>query len=170
MTKQTTIVVTGSLRVKNDFDWVRSRYLTLCILCTKIQLTTFWKIGLCVSCKVSFKERSCKKCQIRLSGKNTEKSPFVEAAQKVLGVKYIYVKDSQVSDLLLTLKHLRENNGDMISINVAYVIILVCRYVFCTCSTKTYLYNVDPLKAHFYKVKLGSSGVYIIFLTSAQKT
>ena len=30
--------------------------------------------------------------------------------------------------------------------------------------TKTYLYNFDPLKTHFYIVKLGFTGVYIIFL------
>ena len=41
--------------------------------------------------------------------------------------------------------------------------------------TKTCLYNVDPppsprpLKPHFYIVKLGFIGVYIIFLISAQK-
>ena len=35
--------------------------------------------------------------------------------------------------------------------------------------TKTYLYNYDPLKPHFYIVKLGFTGVYIIFLTSVQK-
>ena len=29
--------------------------------------------------------------------------------------------------------------------------------------TKTYLYNFDRLKAHFYIVKLGLTGVYIIF-------
>ena len=33
--------------------------------------------------------------------------------------------------------------------------------------TKTYLYNFDPLKPHFYIVKLGFTGVYIIFLISA---
>ena len=33
---------------------------------------------------------------------------------------------------------------------------------------KTYLYNFDPLKPHFYIVKLGFRGVYIIFLISAQ--
>ena len=32
---------------------------------------------------------------------------------------------------------------------------------------KTRLYNFDPLKPHFYKVKLGFTGVYIIFLISA---
>ena len=35
--------------------------------------------------------------------------------------------------------------------------------------TKTYLYNFDPLKPHFCIVKLGFTGVYIIFLLSAQK-
>ena len=35
--------------------------------------------------------------------------------------------------------------------------------------TKTCLYNVDPLKPHFYIVKLGFIGVYIIFRISAQK-
>ena len=35
--------------------------------------------------------------------------------------------------------------------------------------TKTYLCNFDPLKLHFYIVKLGLTGVYIIFLISSQK-
>ena len=35
--------------------------------------------------------------------------------------------------------------------------------------TKTWLYNFDPLKPHFYIVKLGFTGVYITFLISAQK-
>ena len=35
--------------------------------------------------------------------------------------------------------------------------------------TKTYLYNFDPLKPHFYIVKLGFTGVCIMFLISAQK-
>ena len=30
--------------------------------------------------------------------------------------------------------------------------------------TETCLYNFDPLKPHFYIVKLGFTGVYIIFL------
>ena len=34
--------------------------------------------------------------------------------------------------------------------------------------TKTCLYNFDPLKPHFYIVKLGFTGVYVIFLISAQ--
>ena len=36
--------------------------------------------------------------------------------------------------------------------------------------TKTCLYNFYPLKPHFYVVKLGFTGVYIIFLIFAQKT
>ena len=35
--------------------------------------------------------------------------------------------------------------------------------------TKTCLYNIDPLKPHFYIVKLGFTGVYFIFLISAQR-
>ena len=35
---------------------------------------------------------------------------------------------------------------------------------------KIYLYNSDPYKLHFYIVELGFTGVYIIFLTSAQNT
>ena len=34
--------------------------------------------------------------------------------------------------------------------------------------TKTCRYNIDPLKPHFYIVKLGFTGVYIIFLIFAQ--
>ena len=35
-------------------------------------------------------------------------------------------------------------------------------------SRKRALYTFDPLKSHFYIVKLGFTGVYIIFLISAQ--
>ena len=35
--------------------------------------------------------------------------------------------------------------------------------------TKTYLHNYGPLKPHFYIVKPGFTGVYIIFLISVQK-
>ena len=43
---------------------------------------------------------------------------------------------------------------------------LVAHVIFIT---KTYLYNFDLLKPHFYIVKLGFTGVYLIFLISAQK-
>ena len=35
--------------------------------------------------------------------------------------------------------------------------------------TITCLYNFDPIKPHFYKVKLAFIGVYIVFLITAQK-
>ena len=35
--------------------------------------------------------------------------------------------------------------------------------------TKTRLYHFDPLKSHFYVVKLGFKGVYILFRIPAQK-
>ena len=38
---------------------------------------------------------------------------------------------------------------------------------YCPNITKTRRYNLDPLKPHFYIVKLGFTGVYIIFLISA---
>ena len=38
-----------------------------------------------------------------------------------------------------------------------------------TPSRKHALYNIYPLKPHFYVVKLGFTGVYIIFLISAQE-
>ena len=41
--------------------------------------------------------------------------------------------------------------------------------LFGTVITKTYLYSFDPLEPHFYIVKLGFTGVYIIFLISVQK-
>ena len=39
----------------------------------------------------------------------------------------------------------------------------------CIRITKTYLYDFDPFKPHSYIAKLGFTGVYIIFLISAQK-
>ena len=47
-----------------------------------------------------------------------------------------------------------------------FIIILVkCSYI-----TKSCLYKVDPLKPHFYIVKLGFTEVYIIFLNFCSKT
>ena len=47
-------------------------------------------------------------------------------------------------------------------------VILISIGIQSECITKTYLYNVDPLQPHFYIVKLGYTGVDIIFLISAQ--
>ena len=50
---------------------------------------------------------------------------------------------------------------------VVIVFSVLCFQIFTI--TKTCLYIFDPLKPHFDIVKLGSTGVYIIFLISAQK-
>ena len=44
----------------------------------------------------------------------------------------------------------------------------ICRMYSDRHITKTCLYNVDPLKPHFYIVKQGFTGVYIIFLIFAK--
>ena len=52
------------------------------------------------------------------------------------------------------------------------VLLSLCTYGF-ICGvcfviiTKTRLYNFDPLKLHLYIVKLGFTGIYLIFLISA---
>ena len=46
---------------------------------------------------------------------------------------------------------------------------VLCCFTDAVDITKTCLYDFYPLKPHFYTVKLGFTGVYIIFLISAQK-
>ena len=47
--------------------------------------------------------------------------------------------------------------------------VVVCLlFLFVSSITKTCLYNFEPLKPHFYIIKLRFTGVYIIFLISAQ--
>ena len=46
--------------------------------------------------------------------------------------------------------------------------LLVKETWYTSASRKTCLYNIDPLKPHFYIVKLGFTGVYIIFLIFAR--
>ena len=50
---------------------------------------------------------------------------------------------------------------------LGFVVLSVKRLM--TDITKTRLYNFDPLKPHFYIVKLWFIGIYIIFLISAQR-
>ena len=52
---------------------------------------------------------------------------------------------------------------------IAHLHSLIWAFVVHTCIIKTCLYNFVPLKPHFYTVKLGFTGVYIIFLIFAQK-
>ena len=56
-----------------------------------------------------------------------------------------------------------------ISCMLKFVYVLMGHMAYCMNKLLiTCLYNFDPLKPHFYVVKLGL-GVYIIFLISAQK-
>ena len=58
---------------------------------------------------------------------------------------------------------------DIFSLYVAYMFLLSSvERPHLKLITKTCLYNFDPLKPHFYIVKLGFTGVYIIFLISSQ--
>ena len=66
------------------------------------------------------------------------------------------------------IKHFLENTIYILNIGMSYltsILVLTFEQVI----TKTGLYNFDPLKPHFCIVKLGFTGVYIIFLISAQK-
>ena len=55
----------------------------------------------------------------------------------------------------------------VVSLGQLFVVVSLGQSLFLM--TQAYLYNFDPLKPHFYIVKLGFTGVYIIFLISAQK-
>ena len=61
-----------------------------------------------------------------------------------------------------------ENMQSSKKISIKLYVELYSRGTHCLYITKTCLYNFDPLKPHFYIVKLGFTGVYIIFLISAQ--
>ena len=50
----------------------------------------------------------------------------------------------------------------------AHISLCICRVASGPSITKTCLYNFDRLRTHFYIVKLGFTGVYIIFLISAK--
>ena len=49
-----------------------------------------------------------------------------------------------------------------------YINVLIESLIVLMFITKTYQYNFDPLKPHVFTVKLRFTGVYIIFLISAQ--
>ena len=77
----------------------------------------------------------------------------------------------QVDDYcLVVLKSLLTITGHTSQCNCVYCLpnylplIKQYRNAFRTYITKTYLYDFDPLKPHFYIVKLGFTGVYYFFL------
>ena len=49
-------------------------------------------------------------------------------------------------------------------IMVKGLLIQITFKLLCVVITKTYLYNIDPLKPHFYIVKLGLQGYTLFFL------
>ena len=89
---------------------------------------------------------------------------------------------SCVMPLLVSWKEIQAWQKMVLRINILTTIAVSCTYdrnrikikkvnVVLTlpfCITKTCLYNFDPLKPHFYIVKLGFTGVCIIFLISAK--
>ena len=60
--------------------------------------------------------------------------------------------------MVLLSSHVLEKGWESCNISDLFVII-----------TKTCLCEIGPLKPHFYVVKLGFTGIYIIFLIFAQK-
>ena len=59
---------------------------------------------------------------------------------------------------LITKIDVRNTDGDLVQYS------LICNSKSFQIITKTRLYSFDPLKPHFYIVKLGFTGVYIIYL------
>ena len=64
---------------------------------------------------------------------------------------------------VLSVGVIRENGFYLNKPDVVVVVVAVVHH------GNIYLYNSDPLKPHFYIVKLGLTGIYIIFVISVQK-
>ena len=67
-------------------------------------------------------------------------------------------------DLALILKLISSGTLPFVNKGIEFIVCPVSSIII----TKIYLYNFDPLKPHFYIVKLGFTGVNIIFLISAK--
>ena len=88
--------------------------------------------------------------------------------------------DNKDSDVSLCWAHMLESTFYHVSAHKIvllsfpfYKTLILCT-IFSACQmkisiTKTCLYNFDPLKPHFYIIKLGFTGVFIIFLIFARK-
>ena len=70
------------------------------------------------------------------------------------------LSDDSQADIINDLSSISRYSGVVLNINNPYFEGII---------TKTCLYDIDPLKPHFYIVKLGFTGVYIIILISAKK-
>ena len=70
----------------------------------------------------------------------------------------------------LCLMTIYRSSETRLSPTVCVSVTVPSRFLWCSFSImKTHLYNFHPLKPYFYVLKLGFTGVYIIFLISAQK-
>ena len=69
-----------------------------------------------------------------------------------------------IRQIICQLEFASTNSSDTVK-NWMNTFLIYTKYL----DTFTHPYNFDPLKPHFYKVKLGFTRVYIIFLISAQK-
>ena len=82
--------------------------------------------------------------------------------RRVFVIIYKGFKQTKYYKRLLLLRFVPKNNLTNLQLyEIVIMNITVYRKVFIT---KTYLYNFYPLKPHFHIVKLGFTGVYIIFL------
>ena len=105
--------------------------------------------------------------------------PTIRDSRPISAVSALICKEGNFGDFLFAFRHTRPQMEQIITgtakglrysltelldtyINLQKRTVGLCRI------TKTCLYNFDPLKPHFYIVKLGFKGVYIVFLISAQ--
>ena len=126
----------------------------------------FVMISLNISCKLPPKEIICIKCKNLFSGKNRKtisKYCLLNFYQECLAfttVQPLYNNHSMEDKQLVVAERFiytcsRTTHSEIIKLAVIIM--------------KTCLYTFDPLKPHFYIVKLGFTGVYIVVLISAQK-
>ena len=76
-------------------------------------------------------------------------------------VQTIHLHENLLKDLSQYNKARRDEVG-------VYCLWVLLEMLLVISFTKTYLYNFDPLKLHFYIVKLGFKGYKLFFLISAQ--
>ena len=85
----------------------------------------------------------------------------------LVAFRLVILKRIQVISFWAKHKHVNESASTKVLcvLILAGLLIIQFRLII----TKTRLYNFNPLKPHFYIVKLGFTGVYIIFLILLKK-
>ena len=84
------------------------------------------------------------------------------------GYKQAYINFICIGCHLCCAKRQHEKTCSPFSALFSVVSRTAAKVTFFSDIMKTYLYNLDPLKAHFYTVKLGFTGVHTFFLMSAK--